>query len=86
MELDTIIKTVDVLQTAQSFRSHSLCLAKSTLTDKNFGMNTPGETFLDKVLSDHSMAIAILNKSEEFVKNTTAASKYIPRRPRISIN
>ena len=25
-------------------------------------------------------------KSEEFVKNTTAASKYIPRRPRISIN
>ena len=34
----------------------------------------------------HSTAIAILNKSEEFVKNTTAASKYIPRRPRISIN
>ena len=35
---------------------------------------------------DHSTAIAILNKSEEIVKNTTAASKYIPRRPRISIN
>ena len=38
------------------------------------------------VISNHSMAIAILNKSEEFVKNTTAASNYIPRRPRISIN
>ena len=34
----------------------------------------------------HSMATANLNKSEEFVTNTTAASKYIPRRPRISIN
>ena len=32
------------------------------------------------------MATANLNKSEEFVTNTTAASKYIPRRPRISIN
>ena len=34
----------------------------------------------------HSMAIAILKKSEAIVKNTTAVSKYIPRRPRISIN
>ena len=34
----------------------------------------------------HSMATANLNKSEEFVTNTTAASKYIPRTPRISIN
>ena len=34
----------------------------------------------------HSMATANLNKSEKFVTNTTAASKYIPRRPRISIN
>ena len=34
----------------------------------------------------HSIAIANLNKSEDFVTNTTAASKYIPRRPRISIN
>jgi len=25
-------------------------------------------------------------KSEEIVKNTTAASNYIPRRPRISMN
>ena len=32
------------------------------------------------------MAIANLNKSEDFVTNTTAASKYIPRRPRISID
>ena len=29
------------------------------------------------------MATANLNKSEEFVTNTTAASKYIPRRPKI---
>jgi hypothetical protein len=28
----------------------------------------------------HSMATANLNKSEDFVTNTTAASKYIPRR------
>ena len=32
----------------------------------------------------HSMATANLKKSEDFVTNTTAASKYIPRRPRIS--
>ena len=32
----------------------------------------------------HSMATAYLNKSEDFVTNTTAASK--PRSPRISIN
>ena len=36
--------------------------------------------------SYHSMATVNLNKSEEFVTNNTAASKYIPRRPRISIN
>ena len=34
----------------------------------------------------HSMAIANLNKSEELVTNTTTASKYIPKRPRICIN
>ena len=34
----------------------------------------------------HSMATANLNKSEEFVTNTTTASNYIPRRPRISSN
>ena len=32
------------------------------------------------------MAIVNLNKSEDFMTNTTEASKYIPRRPRISIN
>ena len=36
--------------------------------------------------SPHSMATANLKKGEEFVTNTTAASKYIPRRSRISIN
>ena len=41
---------------------------------------------LGMMLTNHSMATANLNKSEEFVTNTTAASKYIPRRPRISIN
>ena len=34
----------------------------------------------------HSMARADLNKSVWLVTNTTAATKYIPRRPRISIN
>ena len=37
-------------------------------------------------LEYHSMATVNLKKSEEFVTNTTAASKYIPRRPRISIS
>ena len=32
------------------------------------------------------MARANLNKSEELVTNTTAASKYMPKRPRICIN
>ena len=32
------------------------------------------------------MARANLNKSEELVTNTIAASKYIPKRPRICIN
>ena len=41
-------------------------------------------TFQDSTC--HSMATANLNKSEDLVTNTTAASKYIPRRPRISIN
>ena len=35
---------------------------------------------------NHSMATAILKKSKDLVTNTTAASKYIPRRPRISIH
>ena len=33
-----------------------------------------------------SKAIANLNKSDELVTNTTVASKYIPKRPRICIN
>ena len=37
-------------------------------------------------IKGHSIATANLNKSEDFVTNNTAASKYIPRRPRISIN
>ena len=38
------------------------------------------------IVSIHSMAIANLNKSKRVLTNTTAASKYIPRRTRISIN
>ena len=34
----------------------------------------------------HSMTRVNLNKSEEFVTNTTAVSKYIPKRSRICIN
>ena len=34
----------------------------------------------------HNMDIANLNKSENFLTNTTTASKYIPKRPRICIN
>ena len=38
------------------------------------------------ILLHHSMARANLNKSVWLVTNTTTASKYIPRRTRISIN
>ena len=41
---------------------------------------------ISNFLWNHSMATANLKKSEEFMTNATAASKYIPRRPRISIN
>ena len=40
----------------------------------------------DSFFVNHSMATANLKKSEDLVTNTTAASKYIPRRPKISIN
>ena len=42
--------------------------------------------FFSKTYNYHSMARANLNKSKKVLTNTTAASKYIPRRPRISIN
>ena len=38
------------------------------------------------IFAIHSMARANLKKSVWLVTNTTAASKYIPRRTRISIN
>ena len=38
------------------------------------------------IASLHSMAIANTNKKEFFLTNTTTASKYIPKRPRICIN
>ena len=44
-------------------------------------------TFGEKVLTlAHSIATVNLNKSEDLVTNTTAASKYIPMRPGICIN
>ena len=48
--------------------------------------NGPLSKYSCNKITKHSMASANLNKSEEFVTNTTATSKYIPRRPRISIN
>ncbi len=44
------------------------------------------EKFYDRTQLYHSMAIVNLNKSEELVTNTTTASKYMPKRPRICIN
>ena len=41
---------------------------------------------MDRTLKLHSMAIANLNESGELVTNTTVASEYIPKRPRICIN
>ena len=40
----------------------------------------------DEFNKRHSMTTANQKKSKDFVTNTTAASKYIPRRPRIIIN
>ena len=57
------------------FALHSFLFCKRISFSSSFG----------SVLS-HSMARANLNKSVWLVTNTTAASKYIPRRPRISIN
>jgi hypothetical protein len=48
--------------------------------------NQPKDLFESQPLRNHSMATANFNKSVWLVTNTTAASKYIPRRPRISIN
>ena len=53
------------------------------ILDLNF---SPQKGSKDLDVVKHSMAIANLKKSEDFVTNTTAASKYIPRRPKISIN
>ena len=39
--------------------------------------------FMFCIKDNHSMARANLNKSEVFLINTTAASKYKPRRPKI---
>ena len=43
-------------------------------------------SMFNRKLRVHSMATANLNKTEDFVTNTTTASKVIPRRPKISIN
>ena len=45
--------------------------------------NNPNNS-MQSAWSVHSMATANLNKSEEFVTNTTAASKYIPKGQLIS--
>ena len=71
-----------------------LCMLKSKAQTKHAKMTLIKKhytVFLQKAkyqlnIPDHSMAIAILNKSEDIVKNTTAASKCIPWTPRISIN
>ena len=44
------------------------------------------ETVVRQNMFQHSMARVNLYKSEEMVTNTTAASKYIPKRSRICIN
>ena len=56
-------------------------IAKGIKISKGFRFNLNLQNILE-----YSMATANLNKSEDFVTNTTAASKYIPRKPRISIN
>ena len=56
-------------------------IAKGIKISKGFRFNLNLQNILG-----YSMATANLNKSEDFVTNTTAASKYIPRKPRISIN
>ena len=41
---------------------------------------------IQKIGENHSMARANLNKSKKVLTSTTTGSKYIPKRPRISIN
>ena len=54
---------------------------------RGFGIDPLSKILAVKVSKySHSIATANLNKSEDFVTNTTTASKYIPGRPRISIN
>ena len=52
----------------------------------DLGVNSKTVQIRPTVKAVHIMATANLKKSEEFVTNTTTASKYIPRRPGISIN
>ena len=59
---------------------------KLGVLSKNTGKNFVDATVSHLKLTLHSMAGANLKKSVWLVTNTTAASKYIPRRPRISIN
>ena len=61
-----------------SFKKQNVRAVDMMLDQQKYRMN--------KYPAKHSMAKANLNKSVWLVTNTTAASKYIPRRPRISIN
>ena len=65
------------------------------ITCRNFQLSTFSKAGIPNCLSfsltiafksDHSMAKASLNKVENVMTNTTAASKYIPKRQRIGIN
>ena len=59
---------------------------ENTIGCKESKISRDLEIRIDFYAMTHSMATANLKKSEDFVTNTTAASKYIPRRPIISIN
>ena len=52
----------------------------------DFDILQQNKWFGNNKIIGHSMATANLNKSGELVTNTTAASKYMPTRPRICIN
>ena len=63
------------------------CVIKSEKTETcNIEILQKGEIYQFCVQWTHSMARANLNKSKKVLTNTTAASKYMPRRTRISIN
>ena len=76
----------NIFQQTILIKHASFNLQKKCEINHSLELEVPPSSSLDIALGLHSMARANLNKSEWLVTNTTAALKYIPKRPRICIN